>query len=165
MPHCSTYLVRWHRRIVLSIYSYVYFYVEFNTFQSWNFLYTHSYSTWCILSSVEPIKSLKEWKVDVALSCQTLWPPRTVVHGILQATILKCVAVSFSRGSSQPRDLIQVSHIAGRFFTVWASWETQNTGVASLSLLQRISRPRNWTRVSFIAGGFSTSGTTREALI
>ena len=44
--------------------------------------------------------------------------PRTVVHGILQATILKCVVVSFSRGSSQPRDLIQVSHIAGRFFTV-----------------------------------------------
>ena len=28
-----------------------------------------------------------------------------------------------SRGSSQPRDLAQVSHIAGRFFTTWATWK------------------------------------------
>ena len=40
-----------------------------------------------------------------------------IVHGILQARILKWVAVPFSRGSSQPRDGTQVSHIAGRFFT------------------------------------------------
>jgi len=33
--------------------------------------------------------------------------------GILQARILGCVAMSFSRGSSQPRDRIQVSCIAG----------------------------------------------------
>ena len=29
--------------------------------------------------------------------------------------------MSFSRGSSWPRDQTQVSHIAGRFFTVWAT--------------------------------------------
>ena len=28
-----------------------------------------------------------------------------------------------SRGSSQPRDRIQVSNIAGRFFTIWATME------------------------------------------
>ena len=39
------------------------------------------------------------------------------VHGILQARILEWVAFPFSRGSSQPRDQIQVSHIAGVFFT------------------------------------------------
>ena len=39
------------------------------------------------------------------------------VHGIFQATILDGVAVPFSRGSSQPRDQTQVSHIAGGFFT------------------------------------------------
>ena len=39
------------------------------------------------------------------------------VHGILQARILEWVAFPFSRVSSQPRDQIQVSHIAGRFFT------------------------------------------------
>ena len=45
--------------------------------------------------------------------------PWTVVLGILQARILKWVAFPFSRGSSQPRDRTQVSHIAGRFFTSW----------------------------------------------
>ena len=38
-------------------------------------------------------------------------------HGILQAGILGWVAFPFSRGSSQPRDRTQVSHIAGGFFT------------------------------------------------
>ena len=32
-------------------------------------------------------------------------PPGSSVHGILQARILEWVAISFSRGSSQPRDL------------------------------------------------------------
>ena len=45
------------------------------------------------------------------------------VHGILQARILKWVAIPFSRASSQPRDPIQVSLIAGRFFTSWATRE------------------------------------------
>ena len=46
-----------------------------------------------------------------------------IVHGILQARILEWVAFSFSRGSSQPRDWTQVSHIAGRVFTSWATRE------------------------------------------
>ena len=41
----------------------------------------------------------------------------STVHGILQARILECVAVPFSRGFSQPRDCAQVSHAAGGFFT------------------------------------------------
>ena len=41
--------------------------------------------------------------------------------GILQARILEWVAMSSSRGSSQPRDQTQVSHITGRFFTIWAT--------------------------------------------
>ena len=45
------------------------------------------------------------------------------VHGILQARILEWVAFPFSRGSSQPRDRTQVSHIAGSFFTSWATRE------------------------------------------
>ena len=45
------------------------------------------------------------------------------VHGILQARILEWVAFSFSRGSSQHRHWTQVSHIAGRFFTSWATRE------------------------------------------
>ena len=53
-----------------------------------------------------------------AQSCLTLCDPMDyTVHGILQAGILEWVAFLFSRGSSQPRDHTQVSHIAGRFFT------------------------------------------------
>ena len=39
------------------------------------------------------------------------------VHGISQERILERVAISYSRGSSQPRDGTQISHTAGRFFT------------------------------------------------
>ena len=64
--------------------------------------------------------------MKVAQSCLTLRDPVDyTVHGILQAKILDWVAISFSRGSSQPRDQTQVSHIAGGFFTSWASRKTQ----------------------------------------
>ena len=56
--------------------------------------------------------------VKVAQSCPTLCSPMDyTVHGILQARILKWVTVSFSRGSSQPKEQTQVSHIAAGFFT------------------------------------------------
>ena len=42
------------------------------------------------------------------------------VYGILQARILEWVAIVFSRGPSLPNDQTHISHIAGRFFTVWA---------------------------------------------
>jgi len=48
-------------------------------------------------------------------------PPGSSVHGILQEGILVWVAISFSRGSSWPRDQTCVSCTAGRFFTVWAT--------------------------------------------
>ena len=43
-------------------------------------------------------------------------PPGSSVHRILQARILKWVAISFFRGSSPPRDQTWVSCISGRFF-------------------------------------------------
>ena len=50
-------------------------------------------------------------------------PPGSYVHGILQASILEWVAISFSRGSSWPRYWTQVSRMAGGYFTVWATRE------------------------------------------
>ena len=47
----------------------------------------------------------------------TLDPMVYRLHGIIQARILERVAFPFSRGSSQPRDRIQVSCLVGRFFT------------------------------------------------
>ena len=59
----------------------------------------------------------------VAQSCPTLCipmdcsSPGSSVHGILQERILEWVAISFSRGSSQPRSQTGISYIAGEFFT------------------------------------------------
>ena len=39
-------------------------------------------------------------------------PPGSSVHGISQARILEWVAISFSRGSSGPRDRTHISHIS-----------------------------------------------------
>ena len=52
--------------------------------------------------------------------------PGSSVHEIFQAMILEWVAISFSRGSSQPRDGTQVSCTAGRFFTEWATSNDDN---------------------------------------
>ena len=74
-------------------------------------------------------RSMSTVCVLVAQSCLTLcnpmdWSlPGSSVHGILQARILEWVAIPHSRGSSQPRDQTQVSGIAGRFVTVWATRE------------------------------------------
>ena len=50
-------------------------------------------------------------------------PSGSFVHGIFQTTTLEWVAITFSRGSSQPRGRTRVSCIAGRFFTIWATME------------------------------------------
>ena len=55
----------------------------------------------------------------VAQSLLTLCDPSLLLSvGILQARILDWVAMHSTRESSQPRDRIQVSLIAGGFFTV-----------------------------------------------
>ena len=49
--------------------------------------------------------------------------PGSSVHGLLQARTLAWVAMPSSRGYPQPRNRTQVSHIAGRFFTIWTTRE------------------------------------------
>ena len=51
------------------------------------------------------------------------------VYGIFQARVLEWAALPFSRGSSQPRDRTQVSHIAGGFLTSWATREVHHVKV------------------------------------
>ena len=71
----------------------------------------------------------KKVKVLVYQLCPTLCDPMDCslpdcfVHGILQARVLEWIAIPFSGGSFQPRDQTWVSHIVGRFFTVWATRE------------------------------------------
>ena len=63
--------------------------------------------------------------------------PGSVIHGIFQARMLEWVAISFSRGSSQPRDRTQVSCIADRCFTVWATREASGGILISVIILFR----------------------------
>ena len=75
-----------------------------------------------------PNQALSERKVKSLVMSDSLWPhgcsiPGSSVHGIFQAKVLEWVAISFSRGSSQPKDQTRVSHIADRRFTVWATRE------------------------------------------
>ena len=106
--------------------------------------------------------------VKFAQACLTLCdpkdcsPPNSSGHEILQAGIVEWVAIPFSKGSSQPRDQTHVSLIAGRFFTIWATWKSKNTGVGSLSFTMGSSQPRNRSGVSCIAGRFFTSWDTKE---
>ena len=65
------------------------------------------------------------WWWLLTKSCPTLCNPMdcslpgSSVHEISQARILEWVVISFSRGSSWPRDQTWVSCIAGRFFMDW----------------------------------------------
>ena len=74
--------------------------------------------------SLCPCRFEKKSESEVAQSCPTLCDPMdrslpgSSVHGILQARILESVAISFSRGSSQPRDQTRISRIAGRCFNL-----------------------------------------------
>ena len=86
-------------------------------------------------------------KVKVAQSCPTLCDPKDfTVHGILQARILKWVAFPVSRDLPNPG-------IKPRPPTLWAGslpaeppGKSKNTGVGSLSLLERIfsTQESNW---------------------
>ena len=74
--------------------------------------------------------------------------PGSSVHGILQAKILEWVAISFSRGSSWPRNWSQVSFIAGRFmksckvpimilfFFCWENW--------GLEVISKLPKTYRW---------------------
>ena len=79
--------------------------------------------------------------------------------GILQARILEWFAIPFSRGSSQARDQNQVSCIAGRFLTFWATREATvlfpnvcvpNRGCWPCNCLYRLTLwlPQSWSMAS-----------------
>ena len=89
--------------------------------------------------------------MKVAQSCLTLCdpmdcsPPGFSVHRISQARILEGrVAIPFSGGSFQRRDWTQVSHIAGRFFTVCATREAHYSSFIKISTERTRWRRSRW---------------------
>ena len=96
-----------------------------------------------ILSKNRYRSATLEKRKTVTHSCPTLCGPKgcslpgSSVHGILQTRILEWVAIPFSKGSSQPRDQTQVSCIADRFFTVWATREAHFTSVNPIQCMSK----------------------------
>ena len=68
--------------------------------------------------------------------------PGSSVRGILQAEILEWVAISFSRGFSQPRDWTWVYCIDRWVLCQWVIWEALGPGVASISLAMGLTCPK-----------------------
>ena len=83
----------------------------------------------CSAFFIQLLKRKKVKESEVSQSCPTLCDPMVYspagssIHGILQARVLEWGAISFSRGSSRPRDQTRVSHIPGRCFNLWATRE------------------------------------------
>ena len=100
----------------------------------WEIVINESFIKWFSVSIKMIILSfiLLIWKSE-SVSCSVMSnflrpmdcsPPGSSVHGILQARILEWAAIPFSRGSSlgiKPG----FSCIAGRFFIIWTTKETQ----------------------------------------
>ena len=110
---------------------------------------------------------------EVAQSCPTLYYPMdcslpgSSVHGIFQAIVLEWIAISFSRGSSQPRDQTQVSNIVDRCFTVWATREVQKLPRDSSFWLEKQERGSQQATVwksPFFSCSFSISWLCPKAL-
>ena len=103
----------------------------------------------------------KKSESEVAQLCLTLCDPMdcslqgSSVHGIFQAILLEWIAISFSRGSSQPRDRTWVFCIVDRRFTVWATRKVLTTSARSLL-------PNNVT--SWGSGWMYLLGATWESL-
>ena len=62
-------------------------------------------------------------RVQLSATPWTVARQATLSMGILQARTLEWIAILSSRGSFQLRDWTQVSCIASRFFTIWATRE------------------------------------------
>ena len=97
-----------------------------HTLKRWNFLNWTRTDTYSLLYSSPAWFSLWKWMWSHSVVSDFFDPtdcslPGSSVHGILQARVLEWVAISFSRGSSQPMDWTQVSHIGGRQFNLWAT--------------------------------------------
>ena len=105
------------------------------------------------LVALRHVGSSQKWSEVKLLSRVWLCDPmdcsllHSSVHGIFQARVLEWVAISFSRGSSWPRNQTQVSHTVGRCFTVWVTREVRD-----------LPRPGIKPVSAALAGRFFTTG-------
>ena len=100
---------------------------------AWNVTLSHSWAH-------RELWRKDEWQVsDITQLCPTLCDPMdcslpgSSVQGIFQARVLEWVDISFSRGSSRPRDLTQIFRNVGRRFTIWATPEMSGVKMGGLN--------------------------------
>ena len=108
-----------HTHTHVSIHVCVYIHIYIHT-RVYVYIYTHTciHVSMCVCTQTLSTCAQSCPTVCDPVNCR---PPGFSVHGIRQAKILEWEAVSFSRVSSQLRDETQVSCVAGRFFTIWAT--------------------------------------------
>ena len=73
--------------------------------------------------------------------------------------------MTFPRGSSQPRDRTQVSHIAGSFFTIWATRDRTNVlfnSVVKVGLIVRVRFEQTWSRFGSWPNSYKEQEYTRH---
>ena len=135
------------------------------SFLSWSFVVQRVRNTYNKISLIWYVYMHPQSLQSCPTLCNTMdcSLPGSYVHWTLQVRMLEWVVMPSSRTSSQPRDQTQVSHIAGRLFTVWAPGNSKKTGMDSLFLLQGNFQPRNRTEVFCIEGRFFTTWATQEA--
>ena len=106
----------WDLNVHSFIHSFVFIHIFIPNYSFITGMFTQMFSGW----------KESESESEVTQSCPTLCNPMdcslpgSSIHGILQAKVLEWVAISFSRGSSRPRDRTQVSRIPSRCFNLWA---------------------------------------------
>ena len=106
------------------------------------------------------IYSRSESRSVVSYFCD---PMDYTLHGILQVRTLEWVAFPFSKGSSQPRDWTQVSHITGGFlYQLSHKGSPRILEWVAYPFSSKSSWPRNRTGVSCIAGRFSTNRAIKQ---
>ena len=83
-------------------------------------------------------------KVLDSLPSHGLQPTRLLCPWKFRGRILKWVAIPFSSGSSLSRNQTQVSCIAGRFLTIWASREAPYWSVVALQCCVSFNYTAKW---------------------
>ena len=100
-------------------------YIHLAGIKHWQTFLSGCLSSHCLKKQKVEVTQLSNDRMCVCVSqwvvSDSATPWTVAVYGIIQARILEWVAISFSRGSSWLRDQTQVSFIAGRFFTFWAT--------------------------------------------
>ena len=118
--------------------------------------FAHFKNQFFLLLSLNCLCSLyiMDWLAcKVAQSCPALCNPidcslpGSSIHGIFQARVLEWVAISFSRGCSQPRYQTWVSCIAGKFYTVRVTREVSPLSILLLEFCCKKLSPSIWLAV------------------